>query len=231
MLKCLLPLDNSKIKLNNRYMKVTGLFAAFDNLESISAEDLMRWLKPPHNLIVIQNLLANRILYPQVVPITKDELDFDLSLLKEALRSEKVKFLKADKNFLDKVGKKILIPEDFLQVIPDISRLVLTFIDGLFLEKTLQENSRIWTVLTSGENAHVLGTVVFPHFEGNGQMQFQLDGKNFLAKQGKLMVIPCPRGHCHLTFRFTSGEILGLKEGMIEVYGGQLGLIVDGRGM
>lgn len=212
-------------------MKVIGLFDQFDNLESISPEDLIKWLKPPHNLITIANSLANRILYPQVVAVSREELDFDLSLLREALRSEKVKFLKDKMQFLDKLAKKILIPEDFTQVMPNLGSLISAFIDGLLLEIPKEKNSRIWTVAATGEKPRVLGTVVFPHFEGSGQMQFKLDGENFLAKKGSLMIIPCQKGHCHLTFKFTSGEILGLKEGMIEVYGGQAGLIIDGRGM
>ena len=201
-------------------MKVSGLFDQFDNLEQILVEDLTKWLKPPHNLITIQNALANRIFYPQVVPVTLEELDFDLGLLREALKSKP--------QFLDKVSKKILIPEDFIKTFPNLDSLVWAFVDALLFNLPKDTNSCLWTVVEAG-NLRILGTVLFPQFEGNGQMQLRLDGKNFMLKRGSLAIFHCQKSHCHLNFRLTSGQILGLKEGVVEIYGGELGLMIDGR--
>lgn len=202
-------------------MRVTGLFDQFDNLESIQAEDLIKWLKPPHHLITIQNLLANRILYPQSVPVTKQDLEFDLALLREALKSAKVK------SFVDQTTKKIIIPHQFIESIPNIGQLVWVFIDAFLLSLPQQKDLRVWTVETA-RPAKVLGTVIFPKLDVNGEMKFKLDGKDFIIKKGSLVILPCGV-HCHLNFQFTNGEILGLKEGAIEIYGGELGLVVDGR--
>ena len=59
-----------------------GLFDSFDNLDTISAESLIPWLKPVPELKRIENYLANKILYPQTIAQTEFEMQMDLAILR-----------------------------------------------------------------------------------------------------------------------------------------------------
>ena len=60
-------------------------------------------------------------------------------------------------------------------------------------------------------------------------MNLKLQGKNYEIRRGNLMVIPCPKDRCEIAYNLRSGKVLGKEESAIELYGGKLGLIVDGR--
>ena len=66
--------------------KLSGLFDSFDNLDQIDIDSLILWLKNKPSSIQLENYLANKILYPQITPITADEMKIDLAILREILR-------------------------------------------------------------------------------------------------------------------------------------------------
>src|SRR3990167_9440024 len=111
--------------------KLTGLFSSFDDLDQISPEAIASWLKPAPELTSLENYLANKILYPQAVPLTKHDMQIDLAILREALRmngpkpgEQKSNALLGGNPFLNITLRKILIPERFLDFVPDLASLV-----------------------------------------------------------------------------------------------------------
>jgi len=101
--------------------KLSGLFDSFDNLDQIDISSLSSWIKPTLVPDQLENYLANKILYPQTIPLTELDTKIDLAILREALKHNSLK----SQNFLNLTLRKIIIPERFLSYIPDLT--VLSF--------------------------------------------------------------------------------------------------------
>lgn len=196
-------------------VKLPGLFDSFDNLDQISIEAVASWLKPQPQLLQLENYLANRILYSQTIPLTETDMQIDLAILREAL--------KIGNPFLNTTLRKMLIPAKFLEYVPDLKSLVWAFIDALVLQD-------IWTIVLTGDCDEIVGSVVLPQFESSsGKMGLSVMGKNYSILPGGLTVIPCPKERCGIAYSFLKGKILGKQSSTLEIYGGRLGLVIDGR--
>ncbi|MCR4306210.1 MAG: hypothetical protein NUV73_03955, partial [Candidatus Daviesbacteria bacterium] len=153
--------------------KLAGLFDSFDNLDQISPEDIALWLKPVPSANRLENYLANKILYPGALPLTEYDMQIDLAILREALKlngpkaaDKKTNSLLGDNPFLNITLRKILIPERFLNFVPDLQSLAISFIDGLLLGKERQDFFEdLWTIVLTDEGDEVVGSVLLPQFE------------------------------------------------------------------
>lgn len=212
-----------------------GLFDSFDNLDRIPIEDIARWLKPQPNSTYIENFLAQRILYPATVPITPQDLKIDLAILREAIRMSRLGHVPSgtwlgDKPFLNVTLRKILIPSKFLAFVPDLITITWTFVDGLLLDRKGQDIFwGLWTIVLTGEIDEIIGSLLLPEFKDDGVLQLRVTGKTYQIRAGTLMVIPCSIKRCEVSFKIKGGKILGKEELALEVYGGRLGIMVDGR--
>lgn len=202
--------------------EMPGLFDSFDNLDQIQTEDIARWLKPQPEPSHIENYLAQKILYPQTVPITEADMKIDLAILREALNLSAPKFRKA---------RKILIPKKYLSFVPNLPILTQTFVDGLLYERKREDFFEdLWTVVLKGETDEVIGSVLLPRFKNeSGTLYISLRGKKYQIRAGTLTHVPCPNKRCEVSFKLKGGEILGKDDLQVEVYGGKLGLMIDGR--
>ncbi|TSC86887.1 MAG: Uncharacterized protein G01um10147_762 [Microgenomates group bacterium Gr01-1014_7] len=217
--------------------KLSGLFDSFDNLDQIDINNLISWLKPAPNPIQLENYLANKILYPQSLPLTPTDMQIDLAILREALRlngpkpTEKGGPLLGDNPFLNIALRKILIPCRFERFVPNMPVLTWVFVDGLLLNRKKQDLFEdLWTVVLTDDTDEVVGSVVTPQFGGSGDtLDMNVLGKNVRIQAGSLTVVPCPKKRCEISYKFTNGKLLGKKEAALEVYGGRLGLLIDGR--
>lgn len=217
-------------------VKLPGLFDSFDNLDQIKTEDIARWLKPQPDPTYIENYLAQRILYPQTVPMTQSDMKLDLAILREALLTPMLGHVPdgtwlGDNPFLNITLRKILIPSKFLEFIPDLPTLAWTFVDGLLLGRKKKDFFEdLWTVVLTGEIDEVIGSLAIPQFNNEtGILQLTVMDKTYKIRAGTLIVIPCPSKRCEVSFKLKMGKILGKEDLAVEVYGGKLGLIVDGR--
>lgn len=198
--------------------KISGVFAQFDNLDQIPVESFIKWFSAVIQPIRFQNFVANRLLYPQTVPVTTEELKLDLTILREALK---------EKGYVQKELQKISIPVDFLDRFPDIAQLVLAFVDAYLLES---RESGIWKIVTKDKNEQILGTFIIPtNARRNSSLQVGIENKIYDLKLGSLARIPCLKNHCRLFFKIKDGTLLGKDVGKADVFGGRLGIIVDGR--
>lgn len=214
-----------------------GLFDRFINLDQIKIENVMRWLSPVPQQISLENYIANRILYPQAVPISLSEIKIDLAIIREALRlnsycnkDNKNEFL-GNSPFINVTLRKIIIPVGFLEFIPDIVSLIWAFIDGLLLEHSRKDCFEdLWTVCISNETEDVIGSILLPQFsDRQGLMEIKLEDKSYNIKAGALSVLPCPKERCSINFNFKNGKLLGKNKGVIEISGGKAGLVIDAR--
>lgn len=217
--------------------KPIGLFSSFDNLDQISPEAIASWLSSAPQLPALENYLANKILYPQALPLTEQDMQIDLAILREALKLNGPKqsgpsnALLGGNPFLNFTLRKILIPAEFLNFVPDLSSLVGVFIDALLLNRRKEDWFQdLWTIVLTGDIDEVAGSIIMPQFDGSsGVMDLEIFGKKYQIRSGNLMVIPCPKDRCEISYKLQKGKILGKQESAIEVYGGKLGIVVDGR--
>lgn len=222
-------------------MSQKGLFDNFDNLDQISTEAIASWLKPAPQFSQLENYLANRILYPQALPLTEYDMKIDLAILREALKMNKVisettngpktSALLGESPFLNVTLRKILIPTEFLNFVPDLVSLTWVFIDALLLGRGRQDwFEDLWTIVLTDDTDEIVGSVIRARFEdSSGIMDLSLPGKDYRIRPGSLMVIPCPKDRCEIAYKLQKGSCLGKQANAMEVYGGKLGLIVDGR--
>lgn len=196
--------------------KVSGIFDAFDDLDKIPAEDVAEWLTSDLRQEYLENYIANRIIYPQVAPVSEKDIDIDLGLLREILKNTSL--------FYKPQEKKIYIPDIFVSRLPILSKLVWSFIDSY-------HPKGITTLVLTGETKdEVVGTCIAPSLSGqNGHLEIKLENKNYRIKLGSLTILPCTLSHCHINFQSKSAKIMGKNEITFEVLGGKLGIVLDGR--
>lgn len=218
--------------------KLSGLFDSFDNLDQIPIENISSWLKVVPNLIQLENYLANKILYPQTLPLTETDMKIDLAILREALRINGPKLnlgknnpLLGDNPFLNITLRKILIPQRFLTFVPGLISITWAFVDGLLLNRRKEDFFwDLWTVVLTDDTDEIVGSILLPQFIGeSGVMELSLSSKTYKIRPGSLTVIPCPKDRCEIAYKFNQGKILGKEENAVEIYGGKLGLMIDGR--
>lgn len=214
-----------------------GLFDSFDNLDLINPEDVASWIKPAPSLSYLENYIANKILSPQTLPLSTQDMKVDLSLLREALKLnvgtalEKATPLLGDNVFLNITLRKILIPERFLQYIPNLTLLTWAFVDALLLSRRRQDFFQdVWTVCLTADTDEIVGTILLPQFKSNGaSLELSLESQTYKVSPGTLMVIPCLKEKCELSFKIKDGKILDKVDSALEISGGKLGLMIDGR--
>lgn len=220
-------------------MPKLGLFDTFDNLDAISAEGIASWIKNPPQLIQLENYLANIILYPRTLPLTQLDMQIDLAILREALRingpkpGTETNPLLGDNPFINTTLRKILIPVRFFEYIPDLTQLSWAFIDAFLLNRKKADWFQdLWTIVLTSDSDEIVGSAVLPQFTNNqGEMELIVQNKTFKIPQGGLTVIPCPKNRCQIIYKLKNGHCLGKNEAALEVSGGKLGLIIDGRSL
>lgn len=107
-------------------MKLTGFFEKFPEIENIPFEAIQANLPTHIESHTLQNFIANRIIYPQTIASTTQDLDIDFVLLKLIL-SQKPNY------FYDPKQARITLPTDIQLRFPPLPRLLTTLIQQLKL--------------------------------------------------------------------------------------------------
>ncbi len=196
--------------------KVVGVFEIFHDLDKIPTEEILKWIIPPPPLHIVENYLANRILYPQVAPVTVSDLSIDLAILRE--------MLKQNNSFYRPTEHKIIIPTNFVEFFANLSRLVWSFVDAY------KPTGIVQIAIEKEGMEEIIGTVLIPLFEERGaKFELSVEDKQYSIRNGTLTIIPCSKNRCHLLFKSNRATVLGKKESVFEAYGGRLGIMVDAR--
>lgn len=204
-----------------------GLFDGFGNLDQIQAFDVAKWLNPVPSLIILEDYIANRILYPQAIPTNIPDVTKDLAIVREVLKQSS----QNRSTFLNVIMRRIMIPVSFLEYVPDLSSLVWAFIDGLLFDRPKKDWFQdLWTVVLTGDIDEIVGSIILPQFNtSNGLLEIRLSNSTSKIKAGSLTVLPCFKNKCQIEYKIANGKILGKSENAVEVYGGKLGIVIDGR--
>lgn len=218
--------------------RLPGLFNNFDDLDQITPEKIASWLKSVPEYKILENYLANKILYPQTHAVTEFDMQVDLAILREALRNNtpgkeprEPDSLLEGNPFYNPTMRKILIPADFLNFVPGLLSLVQVFIDAFSLKRKDKDYFQdLWTIILTDDIDEVVGSILIPRFAGSGGViDFEIQNKKYKIQQGKLTLIPCSKSRCEIAYKLEKGKLLGKQENAFEVYGGKLGIVVDGR--
>lgn len=219
-------------------IKLNGLFGMFDNLDQIDPGDIIAWLKPIPNVTVLENYFANRILYPQALPMSLEEVQFDLAILREALKNyffntkdDRLNPLLGDNPFYNFTLRKIIIPKKFLLYTSSLDDLIRVFADVLLISIEKRDwFEDLWNIVLTDEMDEVVGSLLIPQFEKNGNiMQIKVLNKSFNASKGELKIIPCGNQRCEFAYEIDNGKLLDKKSNSVQISGGRLGIVIDGR--
>jgi hypothetical protein len=190
--------------------KLNGVFENFPDLEIIPPEDVNKWLKNKLDPQYILNYIGNLLLYPQVIPVRKQDLEIDLAILRE--------LVKRKPNFCFDSNKKIVtIPQIFAQRFPNLPALVLSLVEVLNLEDVnkvylegIRKNERV-----------LLATVMAPKLkiaQISLEVTINQNKKNFPL--GTISLLPLISRH----FLFNIPN-----HPPIDIEGGKLGIVLDLR--
>lgn len=109
--------------------KLSGPFSIFQYLDKITAQSLQRWLPKSEKEVNLENFLANRLLYPQTIPVDAREMKIDLAILIESIRLN-------SNLFYNSILKQVTITEDLTLRFKSFENLIQSLIDGLSLVQT-----------------------------------------------------------------------------------------------
>jgi len=203
--------------------KVGSLSDFLSSLDSVSAEKVASWLNPPPETALVENKLGNRLLYPQVLPLTPEELDFDLAVLREAVSLEK-------KSFLNTNTHKLTIPQACLELFPDLKKLIIALVDAT-------TPLDITTVIAQSQNGpQNLGTIIKPHLQLRldqsqqaGGVSITIEDKKYTVENGQVLLIPIAEPTVSIKYESQQALLLGRTLVVTQVIGGPLGLLIDLR--
>ncbi len=187
--------------------KLTGVFESTDIID-VNFADLNQTLTHQREDHELENFLANRILYPQTISVTKDDFDVDCGILKQIIKNTPDMY--SNTNLVN----KIIIPSEIMVRFPPISRLVSIFIDALNLTGIIQIFTR-----QNGRN-ELIGSAIKLKKDPQKSIDLNLDKKNYSFSKGSITILPLTDRH--LTLKIDdSDEVI--------ISGGKLGVVIDVR--
>ena len=180
-------------------------------------ENVGRWLPGSVDPTTLADSLGNKQLYPQTVPVTKQDLYLELALLIEDLRKHPEDVLK---------DGKIIVSEKLFTISPSRGELVLVVLNAVEPEG-IKEIERLGTVIVPKGTVQKEQTVC--------EMKVDLgttDTQTIQVMFDELVLIPLPPQEkatveiiCKRPF-----SIEGKMKIKREVVGGEVGIVIDGRG-
>lgn len=192
------------------------------NFAELLPSNVLKWLPKQFHLAQVENHLANKAIYPTVFATTTNEFLIDQAIVKETLRLNQPQFY-------DLKLKRIYIPQNLIDVWPDIKALALLFVE-------VYQPQPLATFILRGTIGKSLGTYIKPTIiEPGGEMEITLSatqqeiGKSYKLKTGQLSFIELPQEKAEMRFYSENANLIGAKRVELEIAGGQIGLIIDSR--
>lgn len=187
-----------------------GVFDLFSDLDTISAAEFAPLIHEEDHHI-LENHLANRILYPHTIAQTKQELDFDFIIFGLGVKRH-------PEIFYDYTQKRLVIPSHLLCYLPPITRLI-----GVILSHIRDSGiSQIW--LQEGNNQRVVASCIAKTYIDNlhlpGDLKIIVEGKERILIPNQLNLIPISQNEAKVQFT---------QETTVTVLGAELGLFIDLR--
>lgn len=189
--------------------KLTGVFGNFEGLDSLTADELNQWLKSKEQSYFIENYLGNKILYPQSIPSTMQDLEIDMAIFREYIR-------RSPQLVISPKNKKMVIPEEFIVRFPPIQKLISIILDVVTL-------STITPISIARFNGMVetVGTVVsIINQNKEGFTDVNVNGQLLKLEVGSVTILPNKEQNIIIQVE---------KNQPIKVNGGEIGVVIDLR--
>lgn len=183
------------------------IYTFFSQIDSIPTEDISRWLKIRVDQFELINFIGNRMIYPNTVSITKQEVEVDLAVFREALKRE-------PKKVYDGIKNRIFLSEELLLSLGDPIQVCLAISEVLALGLLTKV-----VVVTSEKRNLDLATIISLERGSLGPMSIELDGIGQNVHPGKVTIIKPKQASIKLN--------IADQEAQISV--GDLGIIFDLR--
>lgn len=103
---------------------LSGVFDEFADLDKLSIDEIAKGLSFKSETHFLENYLGNRIAYPQAIPLTPQEMELDLAILRVGVKLRPGLFFQPQTN-------KIFIPKKFEERFPNLELLVRAIIEGV----------------------------------------------------------------------------------------------------
>lgn len=191
-----------------------------EDLNKIRAEDVSSWLGKNYDFRSVSNYLANKITYPHTVAVDLSEMIYEVAILHEMLRLHPNEYYSASL-------KRIYVPHDLVYFIPNIPKLVWSFVDVL---KPIGLNTVILKGNPPLESTKNLGTFMkVEPVKKKGIVNVEMSGNKFQVEIGSLVVLPALSNKVDIKVEINGGKILGKAKLELEIAGGLLGVMVDAR--
>ena len=111
--------------------QLNGVYLLFPEMDSIDFEEIAQQSVQKLNHHTIENHLANRLLYPQSVAMSKEELDLDFLILAAALKKHPEVFFNSKQN-------RIVIPTVAVGQLSPLTRLISVVLNSLYSENVIE---------------------------------------------------------------------------------------------
>jgi hypothetical protein len=187
--------------------KITGFFDLFHEIDKIPPENISYWLKGKIEIHKLENFVANRIQYPQTIPLNKEEMEVDFALFREMVKLN-------SSLFYDPKQNTITLSDDLIFRFPPLQKLVLSIMDVVILKQLTQVLIKKDKKLTS------VGSILCPILEeGKSTLKISYENINVELKVGTVNVVPLPQSQIDMK----------VGERNLKVFGGTLGVLIDLR--
>ncbi len=199
-----------------------SFFQDLPNLHTLDPKNILLHLSGKFNLGQIENYLANKVLYPQIVPITQTDLVIEIAILKEVVRLDPTRFY-------NNQSHRIFVYPELLTLFPNPLHLVYLVLDVV-------RPLAMTTVTLKGEISRDIGTYIKPQIKNpKGVVNIELREKNvvtgkvFPLQIGSITPIPALFDKADITFSSNDATLFSSNKIDLEVAGGEIGIIVDTR--
>lgn len=190
---------------------LTGVFNLFSELDTISAADIAAFSGYHIDHHSLENHLANRILFPQTVAMTKQELDLDFMILALAVQKQPEVFFESKQN-------RIIVPPFAIYFFPPLTRLISVILLSI-PDKNVTE---IW--LKEGDRQEIVGSSIpaalIEEMNIPGEVKVFIEGQMKTLIPNQLNLIPTTQKQVQIQFDQTHS---------LTLLGGSLGIFVDLR--
>lgn len=194
---------------------LTGVFRKFKDLDQIPPFVINPKVKNKRQLEALENLIGNRILYPQTVSVSVEDMEIDFAVLRESIKRD-------PGLFFNNINKKIILTSDFISRFPPSSKLITTIVQVLVLPEvtTVYMKKNIGIVL-AGSIINIRKLPVFKKLQKDQTLIDLMTGNiSTKARLGEIVILPLKERHINIKIG-SSEEILAV--------GGELGLVLDLR--
>lgn len=152
-----------------------NVFKNFDNLYQINVTQVQSRLTFSMPLVVIENYIANRLLFPYAVPLSKQESQLEYAILGAIVTLN-------SGYFYNQALQRITIPAEYNLIYQDINLLILTVIQNV----NLNISATIEIPNLTGRNT--TGMAIAIKSPGNSQIVY--DNQSYTLESGKTLHLP-----------------------------------------